>query len=97
MADDLDEIFEAITRSGVAVRLESQHQAPPRESTARCSQRRGNLDRVVAVIFNHREVAAARCRQVTVTLKTPAHALELGQRLLHGGIGHIQLKRHGNR
>jgi hypothetical protein len=50
-----------------------------------------HFHRVVAVVVNHGELAAAVGRQVAVTLEAPAHALELGQRPLHRGVGHVEL------
>ena len=55
----LDEILEAVARARVAVRLEGQHQAPPREGAARRGEHRRHLDRVVAVVVDQREAAAA--------------------------------------
>ena len=80
----LDEILEAVARAGVAVRLEGQHQAAAGEGAARGGQRGRHLDRVVAVVLDQRELAAAvrrRHRHVAIALEAPAHALELGQRL----------------
>ncbi len=61
----LDEVVEAVARARVAVRLEGQHQAPPREGAARRGQHGGHLRRVVAVVVDQRErpaVARAAAR-----------------------------------
>ena len=77
----LDEVLEAVARAGVAVRLERQHQAPAREGAARGGERRRHLDRVVAVVVDQREAAAAvpRAGMLAVALEAPADAVELGQ------------------
>ena len=54
-AQHLDEVLEAVARARVAVRLEGEHEAPARERAARRGQRRGHLDRVVAVVVDQRE------------------------------------------
>jgi hypothetical protein len=58
-AQHLDEILEAIARARVAVRLESQHQAPAGKGAARSGQRRRHFHRVMAVVVDQREVPAA--------------------------------------
>ena len=75
------------------MRLKRQHQAPPRESAPGSGQGGGHLDRMVAVVVNHGGLPAAGQRGLAVTLKTPPNAPELGQRLLHRGIGYIELHR----
>ena len=59
-AHDLDEVLEAVARARVAVRLEGQHQAAPREGAARRGEHGRHLHRVVAVVVDQREDAAAR-------------------------------------
>ena len=85
------------------MRLKCQHQAPARESATRSCQCGGHLDRVVTVIFNHREVPVVRGsrrsrfnRHIAITLKAATDTLELCQRFLHGSIGHIEFNSHGN-
>ena len=77
----LDEVLEAVARARVAVRLEGEHDAPAREGAARGGERRRHLDRVVAVVVDQREAAAAVARrQLAVALEAAADAVELGQR-----------------
>ncbi len=97
VADHLDEILEAVARARVAVRLERQHQAAAGEGAARGRQRGGNLDRVMAVVLDHRELAATvrgPHRNIAIALEAPAHALELGQGLAHRLVGDVEF--HGD-
>ena len=75
------EILEQVARARVAVRLEGEHQAPAGKGAARRRERRRHLGRVVAVVVDQREGAAARERDVAVALEAPADAAELRQRL----------------
>jgi hypothetical protein len=50
----------------------------------------------MAVVVDQREAAAGRQRHFAVALEAAADALELGQRLDDGGIGHLHLGGHGN-
>ena len=93
---NLDEVIEQVVRTGIAMRLEHHHQAPPRPAGACGLQRRGNLARVVRIIVDQQHPAGG-CGDVTHQLKTPPDTLESGQRPLHGGIGHTQLGGNGNR
>ena len=80
-ADHLDEVLEAVARARVAVRLEREHEAPAREGAARGRERRRHLDRVMAVVVDQREAAAAVAgRLLAVALEAAADAVELGQR-----------------
>ena len=60
LAEHLDEVFEAIARAAVAMRLERQHDALPGERAARGRQHRGHFHRVVAVVVDQREARRRR-------------------------------------
>ena len=62
------------------MRLEGEHEAAAREGAARRGERRRHLDRVVAVVVDQREAAAAvRSGMLAVALEAAADAVELGQ------------------
>jgi hypothetical protein len=67
------------------VRLEGQHQAPPRPALAHRLERRGDLGRVMAVVVDDLD-AAARRLDLAEALQPPADALEAGERGLDVGI-----------
>ncbi len=95
-AQHLDEILEAVARARVAVRLESQHQAASREGTPGSGQRGGHFDRVMTVVVDQREAAAARQGHFAIALEAAADPLELGQGLDDGFVGHLHLGGHGD-
>ena len=70
----------AVAGTGVAVRLEGQHQTAPRECAPGCGQRGRHLDRMVAVVVNHGEPAALLLPQPPRNAGSAGpHALEAGQ------------------
>ncbi len=57
--EHLDEVLEQIARARVAMRLEREDEPPPGKASARGSDRRGHLDRVMTVVVDQRVGAAA--------------------------------------
>jgi hypothetical protein len=68
------------------MRLEREHERRPGK-LARAARASPPSRRVMAVVVDQRERAAARERHVAVALEAAAHALELGERLRDRRVG----------
>src|SRR5687768_16213575 len=74
--EHLHEILEAVAGSRVAMRLEREHDAPPRKSAARGFQRRRHLRGVMAVIVDQEELPAIAEHNLAVLLEAATHTAE---------------------
>ena len=74
------EILEQVARARIAMRLEREHQPAAGKARAHRGQRRGHLDRMVAVVVDQRVRAAAVEPHVAVALEAAADAVEVGER-----------------
>jgi hypothetical protein len=70
------EILEEVTGARVAMGLEGEEEAPPRERAPRRRERGRHFRGMVAVVVDESELPAAGDRDVAVTLEAPAHARE---------------------
>ena len=84
-----------------AVRLERQHQTPPRKRATRRRDRRRHFHRVMTVIVNQRVRAGCFAfrhdRHFAVTLEAAAHAVEIRECSLDIGIFHFKFSRNRDR
>src|SRR5439155_11569766 len=80
--------LEQVAGARVAMRLEREHQATPRERAAGRGDGRCHFCRMMAVVIDERIAAAPGNLDLAVALEAPPDALELGERLGHRGIGH---------
>ena len=79
------ELREQIPRACVAVRLEHDHQPPPRR--ARRGDHRGNLGGMMAVVVDDHHAAA-----LAAHLEAPFGAAEFPERLRDAAEGHLELE-----
>ena len=81
------------------MRLKGQYQSPARKCAPSCRQGRRHFNRVMTIVLNHREHASFVITRwhVAIALKTPSHAFEFSQRLLHRCVWHIQFNGHSDR
>src|SRR5690348_2694232 len=77
------------------MRLEGQHQAAVGESAAGCGNHCLHFYWVVAVVVDQCEVAATLGWHFAIALEAATDALEFLERLDDGGIGNVELARHG--
>src|SRR5690606_40267642 len=78
-ADHLHKILEAVTRAGIAMWLEHQHDASLRPRPASRLKRGGHLIRMMTVVVHDGVATAAvppRHFEITNDAETPANALE---------------------
>ena len=96
-AQHFDEVLETVSCAGVAVRLESQHQAAAGEGAARCGQRCRHFRRMMAVVVDQSEAAASRADDLAIALEASTDAAKFSQSLDDGGITDAYFRRHRNR
>jgi hypothetical protein len=92
----LGEVVQQVAGARVAVRLEREHDAPPRPALADRLERRGDLGRVMTVVVDQRD-AADRQHELGEHLQAAIDALEAGERLLDRRVRDLELGRHGDR
>src|SRR5690606_42129819 len=88
------EIVEQVPRSRVAMRLEHEHDPPPRPSLANRFERRRDFRRVMSVVIDERDTTGARLH-IAILLESPIDAVEARERRLNRLIGDLQLRTHG--
>ena len=76
--------------------LEGKQQAAAGEGTTHCGERGGHLDRMMAVVVDQGERAAARELDVATALEAATDAAELGKCLGDCGVLRTRLATHGN-
>ena len=79
------------------MRLKSQHQPPTGKRAAHRRHRRRHLHRVMAVIVDQREAAAASHSDFAVALEAPSHAFKFRQRMHNALVGHAHFHANRNR
>ena len=75
-AQHLHEVFEAVARSRIAVRLKCEQHAAPRKCAPRRGKRRRHFRGMVPIVIDEPASSAAWKRHLAVLLKAPSHPFE---------------------
>src|SRR6185503_9523975 len=90
------EIVDEIMRSRIAMRLEGEHEPPPRITLPQCLESCADLGGVVTVVIDDREAPDGGL-YIADVLHTTLDTLEAGECALNRRIVNPHLDGHGNR